>query len=360
MIKTKQYHEWSYKFHNRYAIKPLTVQMEITYRCLLHCKHCYTDCYNKPSFTEHELPTKRLMQLIKQLRNSGVLWLNFTGGDPFMREDFVELYRYAKKLGFIISIKTSLSVLPENIFKTIENFPPFLIETTLNGASKYTYEYISQVNSSFATTLTNIKKILNAGLNLKINTLLSKNNLHEKEQLQNLIEGLGCKFYPTAEIFARLNGDTAPCKYRLSYEEIIGNKTGYKKSCNNYETEHVKDTNFFIPQDISGSKKLFRCPAGRWQWYIDTRGRLLVCNCLRKPSYNLMQGSIKNGIKRLSKYIGARIYKSNSKCKDCGIAAYCFSCPGKSRLESGNEESPILDFCVLANKFAQDSGALTL
>ena len=117
MIKTGHYKNWSAKFHKTHADEPIAIEMELTYRCPIHCVHCYSDCYNNPEFAENELATSDVKRIMDKLYDAGSMWLCFTGGDPLARRDFIELYDYAKNKGFILTIFTSLVGLSDEILR---------------------------------------------------------------------------------------------------------------------------------------------------------------------------------------------------------------------------------------------------
>ena len=44
-------------------------------------------------------------------------------------------------------------------------------------------------------------------------------------------------------------------------------------------------------------------------------------------------------------------FKKVSKCKECKLRAYCYYCPARAYLETGDEESSVEHYCELANGF---------
>jgi len=333
MTRNLAYKDWSQKFHLEHADQPLAVQIELTYSCPLHCVYCYCDCYNNPEYTKTELSTQKMKIIIDKLHHAGCLWLCYTGGDPLIRPDFLELYEHAKKRGFVVTILTSLAVLPDRILARLIKKPPFAIEITLNAATKKTYEQISQVKGSFASVITNIRRVLAARLPLKIKTLLNSYNFHEIGRLRHLIESFGAKFRPGTEIRARLNGDTGSCRYRLPVAKLLQEENHQLCSDNQPQTD-----------------RLFNCAAGNWQWQLSPHGKLQVCPCLKEPAYDLLNGDMAEGVRTLADYVRTRKFLTDSECKNCKVRHLCRWCPGKAKLEVGDEEMPIPYYCRLAQK----------
>ena len=59
---------------------PLSVQLDVTYRCNERCVHCYLD-HNDYG----EMTTAEIKDLLDQLAAAGVFFLVFSGGEVFLR-----------------------------------------------------------------------------------------------------------------------------------------------------------------------------------------------------------------------------------------------------------------------------------
>lgn len=66
--------------------------------------------------------------------------LLLTGGEPFIRPDFEEIYRRCRELGIIVSINTNGTMLGEKQVELLRKLPPQRVNITLYGASEATYE----------------------------------------------------------------------------------------------------------------------------------------------------------------------------------------------------------------------------
>jgi len=81
---------------------PLRVHLDLTYRCNERCVHCYLD------HEDHgELKTHEVLDLLAQLAEAGVFFLNLSGGEIFMRKDLFEIIGHARKLQFSVKLKTN-------------------------------------------------------------------------------------------------------------------------------------------------------------------------------------------------------------------------------------------------------------
>ena len=80
---------------------PMMVHLDMTYRCDLDCQHCYLDDKDCP-----ELTTTEWERLLAQLHAAGTLYLSWSGGELFLRPDFLQLLHKAAELGFVNRLKT--------------------------------------------------------------------------------------------------------------------------------------------------------------------------------------------------------------------------------------------------------------
>ena len=78
---------------------PLSVQLDVTYRCNERCVHCYLD-HNDYD----EMTTAEIKDLLDQLAAAGVFFLVFSGGEVFLRRDFFELMEHARSLLFSVNV----------------------------------------------------------------------------------------------------------------------------------------------------------------------------------------------------------------------------------------------------------------
>ena len=84
--------------------KPVVV-WNVTQACNLNCIHCYARAVNHTN--EKEITHDHGLALIDDLASFGVPVILFSGGEPLMRPDLVELARYAVRSGMRAVISTN-------------------------------------------------------------------------------------------------------------------------------------------------------------------------------------------------------------------------------------------------------------
>lgn len=342
------------KAYKRYSLFPSHAQVELTYRCNLDCIYCY--CKGSQS-KEEELTTKEVKGIFDKLYKEGCLFLNLTGGEPLIRDDFLEIYAYAKEKGFIISILTNGQLFNKKIISFLTKIPPHSIEVTLNGITSNTYESISQVEGSFSRVIENIKDLAGNQLPLVIKANLLKQNKEEIVRIKKWVENLLGKplnkhfFKYDPIIHPRLDGNKAPCKYRLTFEEMAG----ALKYDEDLWQEHMKDFRIGTPELRRGCDYLYHCDTWLKQFFINPYGRLKFCLFSDKFSGSLREKAFKEIFYDGIPNIFEEKFKTNSLCRKCKLRPICCWCPAKAYLETGNQEKPVKYYCRLAEAIAEET-----
>jgi len=342
------------KLHNKKEHYPWNGQIELTYRCNLDCIHCY--CKGSEDKGK-ELTTGEWKEILDEIHQEGCVWLALTGGEPLIREDFLEIYAYAKEKGFIITIFTNGCLLTEEIINYLKKSPPYCIEITLNGITKNTYEAITQIPGSFSKAIEVIQKLAKNKLPLKLKVNCLKQNRHQVGKLKKWTEDLlgrpaenkyHFKYDPM--IYPRLNGDKTPCQYRLSFEEMLE----VKRQDPDIYQEYQKGLHSDFPEVERDRSFLYYCNSWMSHFFINPYGRLKFCICSDKLSVDLKTTSFSEGFyKRFPQILNER-FKTNSKCQNCHLRPICYYCPARAYLETGDGEAPVPYYCELAKAMLEE------
>lgn len=329
--------------------------LELTYRCGLDCVHCY--CKGSED-KKAELSVADWKKIIEEFYKEGAVFLTFTGGDPLIREDFLEIYSYAKAKGFLVTIFTNGQLFTKKIIDYLVKSPPVSIEITLNGITRDTYESITQIKGSFDKAVEAIKKLKENKLPVILKSNCLKQNKDEIADIKRWTEDLLGKpdkskrynFKYDPMIYPRLDGGRAPCEQRLSFGEI---KELRRKDPDIWE-EYQRGVRADFPDLKRDRKYLYRCNAWMSQFFIDPYGRLKFCMFTQKFSVDLKKISFKEGFYKVFPKVLNETFKTDSKCKDCELRSICYHCPARAHLETGDEEAPVPYYCELAKAMAKE------
>jgi len=321
--------------------RPVHAQIELTYRCNLQCVHCYC----KGSEKNGELGLPEWKEILTKLHRSGVLYLEITGGEPLLRDDFTEIYDLARSKGFLITLFTNGSLLTDRLIRHLAEKPPHSIEITLNGITKDTYESITGVEGSFEKVMDAIHKVSCKRLPLVLKSNGLRQNKGEIVAIKKFTEELLGKkrFKFDSFVTPRLDGERTPCDHRLSAREIAGIE-GLDA-----EMSAQREEEFGAWKDIiKYPARKYHCNAHLTHLYITPYGRLRFCHLTDKYSGDLRRSSVSGIMNGAIAHIRREKYRAGSECISCDAREFCHHCPPRAFLETGDEDAAVPYFCELA------------
>lgn len=325
---------------------PINGSIELTFHCDLSCAHCYCSC----DTMKKEMSFKEICHILDEIAEAGCLWLLITGGEPLLRDDFLDIYTYAKKKGMFITLFTNGTLITPYIADYLKEYPPFAIEISLYGATRQSYEKITGVPGSFERCIKGIDFLLERDLPLRLKTMVMTLNKHELWQIKKYAESLGVEFKFDPLLNPRLDGSQGPCKLRISPEEVLELDLTDEKRAKEW-----REFCEIFSQPIN-SDLLYTCSAGRSSFHIDPYGNLSICIISRSPSYDLKRGTFKEVWYNFIPKIFALKQTNGYECSRCDLRDLCNSCPGWSELETGNPEMPVEYLCQIAHLRAEVFG----
>jgi radical SAM protein with 4Fe4S-binding SPASM domain len=276
----------------------------------------------------------------------GVIWLLFTGGEIFARKDFLELYTFAKRKGFLITLFTNGILINERIADYLREFPPFSIEITLYGRTKQTYEALTQLPGSYERCLRGIDLLLQRGLPLKLKTVGTKINRHEVASMKEFAEvELGTEFKFDSLINPRIDCSQAPLGVRLSPEDVVTLDLQWPKIAG----EHRELLEREVARKAAPEKTVYSCGGGIKSFAIDPYGHMSICVISHRETYDVRTGSVREGWDQFLLKVRERPRTRPTKCTHCRIQSVCSMCPANGELENGDPESPVDFLCEVAH-----------
>lgn len=351
-MREKSYGYFLYKLGKKIKQRwPVQGQLELTYKCNFKCLYCYTKPYQKMEYYEKELSFEFWKYILDVLYREGCINLIFTGGDPLLRKDFIDLYLYAKDKGFIISIFTNAVSLEGDIVEVFKEHYPYSIELTLNSLKEERFNLITATKGNYQRSISNIERAVKLGLPIVLKSNGLKINKDEISQIKSFARRLlgENKYKFDSYITPRLNGNKTPLDYRLSPEEIVELEESDPEIKEFLREGYHKSISYEFNREL-----LYRCSSWFTNFFIDPYGILRFCSLSNKYSTDLKKLSFQEGFYNTFPQLVEEGYKTDTQCKNCELANHCMSCPGRNFLEAGDEEAAVPYFCQLAKtKVAQ-------
>jgi radical SAM protein with 4Fe4S-binding SPASM domain len=328
---------------------PLQVSIEVTRRCPLECLHCYNNLpMGDMDAKRRELSKEEHFRMLDELVEMGCFWILYTGGEIFARKDFLEIYTYAKKKGFLITLFTNGTIINEQIADYLAEWPPFAIEITLYGRTRETYEALTAIPGSYDRCMRGIKLLKERRLPLKLKTVATSINKHEVVAMRQFAEEeLGVDFKMDGQINPRIDCSQSPLAVRLTPEEVVALDMSVPKGASEYRKLVGRELE--SASNPSLDETLYSCGGGISGFAVNAYGELGICVISQQETFSIRDVGVRQVWE--GALLGLRMRKRTrlTKCTQCRIQSLCGMCPANGELENGDRESPVEFLCQVAH-----------
>jgi heme d1 biosynthesis radical SAM protein NirJ len=162
-------------------------------RCNLTCKHCYATSADKDF--PGELSTKKVFDVMTDLKSFGVPVLILSGGEPLMHRDIFKISHHAKDMGFYVGLSTNGTLITEDNIQNIVDVGYNYVGISIDGMRE-THDNFRRKQGSFDEALRGIRLCREAGIKVGLRFTLTQDNKQDLPALLQLMEDEGVdKFY---------------------------------------------------------------------------------------------------------------------------------------------------------------------
>jgi radical SAM protein with 4Fe4S-binding SPASM domain len=314
---------------------PLSVQIDLTYRCNERCVHCYLD------HDDHgEMSTAEIKNLLGELASAGVLFLTLSGGEILLRKDFFQILEYARALSFCVKLKTNAILIRASEAQRIRSLSVDSIQVSIYSHRPEVHDAITKVPGSLQRSLDAIRFLKAQRLKVIIADVLMQQNTQDYPSVRALAAELGAEFTLDPTITPKMDGDRSilglnvrrTALQRVFHDEsLIGN---------------IEE--FCAPPAKADEDDLeaLPCSAGHTACYVSPYGDVYPCVQFPLPSGNVRRTPFLD-IWRHSdalKEVRSIRLRDLTTCSGCTHVTGCTRCPGLAYME-GNMRGPSLQDC---------------
>jgi radical SAM protein with 4Fe4S-binding SPASM domain len=305
---------------------PPRMDLALTYRCNNNCYFCYTGGPRKVK----ELNTADWKKIIRKIWESGVPQIVFTGGEPTLRDDLVELIENSKE--FVTGLVTNgckLASLAKNLNRAELDY----VQISIESHQPEVHDKMVGIKGAWQETKDGILASLKNNLSVITNTTLTKDNLTLFPDLIKFGAGLGLKMMACNTLICSGRGTCSKRESGISWEEL---KSVLSKAVKTAQEVGIKLEWYtptcykqFNPLDYGFGAKA--CSAAQYNMTIEPDGSVIPCqswfkdklgNILKKPWSDIWNHPVAVGF-RNKEYL-----KNRKECVGCEyLVQCCGGCP---------------------------------
>src|SRR6266852_2542139 len=314
---------------------PLSVQLDLTYRCNERCIHCYLD------HDDHgEMTTAEIKNLLDQMADAGVFYLTISGGEILMRRDFFEILEYARLRTFCIKLKTNGILIRKKEADRIKALGVESVQISIYSHVPEVHDAITKLPGSLAQSIEAIRRLRAHGIHVIMANVLMVQNVHDYAGVRALAAELGAQFIMDPTITPMMDGDRSILNLNVdeaALREVFRNEA---------LVGHVEE--FCAPPLGPDEEALsaLPCSAGHTACYVSPYGDVYPCVQFPMPCGNVRRTKFVDIWRHSPQFHEVRSITLGDmpSCSKCVHGGSCTRCPGLAYLE-GDMRGPSYQDC---------------
>jgi AdoMet-dependent heme synthase len=314
---------------------PLSVQLDLTYRCNERCVHCYLD------HDDHgEMTTAEIKDLLDQMAEAGVFYLTISGGEILMRRDFFEILEHARERTFCVKLKTNGVLIRKKEAQRLRELGVESIQISIYSHRHEVHDAITKMPGSLRQSLDAVRLLREEGLNVTLANVLMIQNAKDYLSVRDLAAELDAKFVIDPTITPMMDGDRSILSLNVDQATLQG---VFRDGALVGNVEEFCAPPTGVNED---ALDMLPCSAGHTACYVSPYGDVYPCVQFPLPSGNVRRTKFVD-IWRDSpqlKEVRSITLRDMPSCSKCAHGATCTRCPGLAYLE-GNMRGPSSQDC---------------
>ncbi|OGQ61227.1 MAG: hypothetical protein A3G39_05000 [Deltaproteobacteria bacterium RIFCSPLOWO2_12_FULL_43_16] len=322
---------------------PFLISWNITKKCNLKCSHCYLDA-SELTEGKGELPTsdaKRIIDEIACLCPQAMLI--FTGGEPLLRNDCMELFSYATDKGMMVVVGTNGTFLNEPTVEEMMRCGVKGVGISLDSVGPAYHDKFRGLSGAWEKTTAGMDVLRKHGLDFQVQVTVTKDNYSE---IPDIIAFAYKKGARAANIFFLVctgRGQNMTDINPSQYEETLAYLVKAEKEYEGKMMVRARCAPHFlrIAHKLNPDSQLLKgatsgCIAGTGYFRITPDGDVTPCPYMPTKVGNLMDTSLSDIWIRSPVFQSLRNPSYEGRCKDCEFNEVCGGCRARALAAADN------------------------
>ena len=272
------------------------VEISLTDRCQCRCEHCFA-ATEDPCLPEDELSTLEVRSLLDDLSSMGVTEVCFSGGEPLLRDDILDLVRHAYRKSLVVRLITNGVLLTDQTVLDLKQAGLNWCSVSIDSAKAELHDAFRGYRGCFEKAVNGLRFLVRHGVPCSIVTVARKGIVHTGE-LEDVVV-LGQSLSVTT---VRINFPVPIGRFRNQPEQMLTHE----------EREEVRKLLKYGIVSMESPREGTKCTAGVTKINILPSGDVTPCVFVPLPYGNIRQEKLSEIWRDMAEYV--REYRIKGQC----------------------------------------------
>ena len=324
----------------------MIVSWNTTNACNMYCAHCYRDAGCR---AEEELSTEEAKRLLGQIARAGFKIMIFSGGEPLMRPDILELVRHAAGLGLIPVFGTNGTLITLQMARDLKEAGAKGMGISLDSLDKEKHDRFRSFPGAWEGAVRGMRNCREAGLPFQVHTTVMDWNQSELEAMTDFAVEIGARAHhffflvPTG----RAKTIEEESLRAEAYEEVLA-RIMRKQQEVGIELKPTCAPQFIRIADQLGYQTRFRrgCLAGLSYCIISPRGKVQPCAYLNMELGDVRETPFDEIWRDNEVLKKLRTLEYSGGCGTCSYKGGCGGCRARAACYHGGDYMSEEPWCL--------------
>lgn len=324
----------------------MIISWNTTNACNMYCEHCYRDAGAK---LEDELSTQEAKTMLEGIARAGFKIMIFSGGEPLLRPDIIELTDYARTLGLRPVFGTNGTLITREMAAKLKVAGAMGMGISLDSLDAGKHDAFRKYENAWSEAVRGMENCRAEGLPFQIHTTVMDWNAHELEALTDFVVEKGAvahHFFFLVPTGRAVTIEEEALKAE-AYEDVL-TRIMKKQQMVSIELKPTCAPQFTrIAKEMGMDIRFTRgCLAGTSYCIINPKGQVQPCAYLNLPLGDVRQKPFDQIWKENEILKELRTLEYKGGCGSCGYKTICGGCRARAAFYHGGDYMAEEPWCL--------------
>lgn len=332
----------------------MIVSWNTTNQCNMFCDHCYRDA---GVLAAEELSTEEGKRLIDGIARAGFKIMIFSGGEPLMREDIIELVKHARQQGLRPVFGSNGTLIDNPMAMRLKEAGAMGMGISLDSTDPQKHDRFRKLDGAWEGAVRGMKNCREAGLAFQVHTTAMEWNYDEIESLTDLAVDLGAVAHHIFFLVPTGRGANIEDEaLRVERYEKLLHRILEKQRQVDIELKPTCAPQFVRMARQKGMNLRFQrgCLAGLSYCIIGPRGMVQPCAYLDLEVGNVREQDFDDIWQNSPVLRELRTQEYGGKCRQCKYIGACGGCRARAAFYHQGDFMAADDWCRYPGGLARD------